>query len=116
MEAAIRFNQNSLPGTEQLFLKVDVAGKAFHLNEIKEIRQGKVIYDNTGSATKLPNFRAFDWHPTTPSLVAIGQTGGDAGIADLTNDKIALNLSVGSPRSCNAVALRPRCSALLSSS
>lgn len=105
MEAAIRFNQNSLPGVEQLFLKVDVAGRSFHLNRIQEVKKGKVRYDVTDSATKIPSFRAFDWHPTIPTLVAFGQPSGDAGFADLARNEITLTLPAKNQRPCNAVAL-----------
>ena len=105
MEAAIRFSQNSLPGNpDQYFLKIDVAGRALQLYNIKHQSKSKLDYELIHTSSKLPPFRAFDWHPSDPALVAIGQTGGEASLVNLADSQAKpMVFTVRSPRSCNAV-------------
>ncbi|KAK5098631.1 hypothetical protein LTR70_002519 [Exophiala xenobiotica] len=107
MEAAIRFSQNSFPNqADQLFLKVDVAGRVLQVYSIKSKSKSRLQYDQVYESNKLQPFRAFDWHPIEASLVAIGQTGGEANLVNLSNqDQTSVAFNVRSQRSCNAVGL-----------
>ena len=110
MEAAIRFSQNSLPGqAEQYFLKVDVAGRAIQLYNITGKRKGTLQHVLVYASNKLQPFRAFDWHPSEATLVAIGQTGGEAALVSLTDPhQQPVSFPVRSQRSCNAVGLNTK--------
>ena len=108
MEAAIRFSQNSRPGREHQhrFLYVDVAGKTFRSCNITNQSRKAFRYETVATSTKVPAFRAFDWHPVNEDLVVVGQAGGEAtllNIAEGTQD--SLSFQVRSQRLCNAVAL-----------
>ncbi|KAG9777947.1 hypothetical protein KCU88_g4359, partial [Aureobasidium melanogenum] len=106
MEAAIRYSQNSLPGTEQRFLHVDVTGKVFRLCKIRKESRPKVQYDTIHTATKVPAFRAFDWHPVKEDLVVVGQAGGEATLLNIAEgQQDSLSFQVRSQRLCNSVAL-----------
>lgn len=107
MEAAIRFSQNSLPGQDnQHFLKIDIAGRSLQLYNIQRFGKRSIKYELTHSSKKLAPFRAFDWHPTEATLVAVGQTGGEAGLVNLAYpDQKPASFTARNPRSCNAVAL-----------
>lgn len=107
MEAAIRFSQNSFPNqADQLFLKVDVAGRVLQVHRITGRSKSRLQYDQVYESNKLQPFRSFDWHPTEASLVAIGQTGGEANLVNLSSkEQISVAFSVRSQRSCNAVGL-----------
>ena len=107
MEAAVRFSQNSRPGqVDQFFLKVDIAGRVLQLYNITGKQQSVLKYEKVSESIKLQPFRAFDWHPTELSLVAVGQTGGEANLVSLTDQQQApVAFSVRSQRSCNAVGL-----------
>lgn len=106
METAIRFSQNSVAGTEQRFLYVDVTGKSFKLCQITKKRKGSIQYDSVASSSKVPAFRAFDWHPVNEDLVVVGQAGGEATLLNISDDKSdSVSFSVRSQRLCNAVAL-----------
>lgn len=107
MEAAVRFSQNSLPGQEdQHFLKIDIAGRSLQLYNIQRFKRHSIKYELTHSSKKLNPFRAFDWHPTTATLVAVGHSGGEAGLVNLAYpDQKPVSFNARNPRSCNAVAL-----------
>ncbi|ETI28352.1 hypothetical protein G647_00801 [Cladophialophora carrionii CBS 160.54] len=106
METAIRFSQNSLPGSDQRFLYVDVVGKSFRLCNITGQAKDGVQYDTVHTTTKVPAFRAFDWHPSNEDLVVVGQAGGEATLLNIAEGyQDSLSFQVRSQRSCNAVAL-----------
>ncbi|KIW73137.1 hypothetical protein PV04_01278 [Phialophora macrospora] len=106
MEAAIRFSQNSLPGSEQRFLYVDVVGKSFRLCQITGHAKNDLHYDTIYTSTKVPAFRAFDWHPSNEDLVVVGQAGGEATLLNIAEGRQdSLSFQVRSQRLCNAVAL-----------
>ena len=106
METAIRFSQNSQSDTDQRFLHVDVTGKSFKLCGITEKQKLRVQYDLIASSTKVPAFRAFDWHPTNEDLVVVGQAGGEATLLNIANGQHdSVSFSVRSQRLCNAVSL-----------
>jgi WD40 repeat protein len=106
MEAAIRFSQNSLPGSQQRFLYVDVVGKSFRLCNITGHAKDDLQYDTIYTSTKVPAFRAFDWHPSNEDLVVVGQAGGEATLLNIAEGhQDSLSFQVRSQRLCNAVAL-----------
>lgn len=106
MEAAIRYSQNSRPGIPQRFLHVDVTGKTFSLCKITKQRKTTLEYDTVHTSTKVPAFRAFDWHPTNEDLVVVGQAGGEATLLNIAEgQQDSLAFQVRSQRLCNAVAL-----------
>ena len=107
MEAAIRFSQNSFPNqADQLFLKVDVAGRVLQVYSSNGKSKSSLTYDLLYESRRLQPFRAFDWHPTDASLVAIGQTSGEANLVNLSDqEQTPLVFKVKSTRSCNAVGL-----------
>ena len=106
METAIRFSQNSQSDTDQRFLHVDVTGKSFKLCSITEKQNRRVQYSVIASSTKVPAFRAFDWHPTNEDLVVVGQAGGEATLLNIANGQHdSVSFSVRSQRLCNAVSL-----------
>ena len=106
METAIRFSQKSQSDTDQRFLHVDVTGKSFKLCGITEKYKRHVQYNVIASSTKVPTFRAFDWHPTNEDLVVVGQAGGEATLLSIANgQQDSLSFSVRSQRLCNAVSL-----------
>ncbi|EXJ85532.1 hypothetical protein A1O1_05896 [Capronia coronata CBS 617.96] len=106
MESAIRFSQNSLPGIDQRFLYVDVTGKTFRLCKITKESRAKVQYEAVCTSTKVPAFRAFDWHPVNEELVVVGQAGGEATLLNIAeSQQDSLSFQVRSQRLCNSVAL-----------
>lgn len=107
MEAAIRFSQNSLPGqADQLFLKIDIAERLLQVYNVNGKKKDGFKYERVYESKKLQPFRAFDWHPTEASLVAVGQTGGEANLVNLADQQQPpVAFSVRSQRSCNAVGL-----------
>lgn len=107
MEAAIRFSQNSLPGQDhQHFLKIDIAGRSLQLYNIERYGKHSIKYKILHSSKKLAPFRAFDWHPTEATLVAVGQTGGEACLVDLRYpDQKPASFTARNPRSCYAISL-----------
>ncbi|KAI1610425.1 hypothetical protein EDD36DRAFT_498293 [Exophiala viscosa] len=106
MEAAIRVSRNSQPGTPQRFLHVDVTGKVFRLCNITSQNKKTVKYDALHTSTKVPPFRAFDWHPVNEELVVVGQAGGEATLLNIAEgQQDSLSFQVRSQRLCNAVAL-----------
>lgn len=106
MEAAIRFSRNSHPGTPQRFLHVDVTGKVFKLCTITSQNKKTVKYEALHTSTKVPAFRAFDWHPVNEELVVVGQAGGESTLLNIAEGQHdSLSFQVRSQRLCNAVAL-----------
>lgn len=106
MEAAIRFSQNSYPGKDQRFLYVDVAGKALKLCLITQKSKHALKYDVEQASTKVPAFRAFDWHPVDEGLVVVGQAGGEATLVNIQEgQQDSTSFQVRSQRLCNAVTL-----------
>ncbi|RMZ77541.1 hypothetical protein DV737_g4331, partial [Chaetothyriales sp. CBS 132003] len=106
METAIRYSRNSLPGHDQRFLLVDVVGKAFKLEKITKRTSKTLLHETLTTSAKVPPFRAFDWHPTNESLIAVGQASGETtllSIAEGQQDSVLF--PVRSQRLCNAVAL-----------
>lgn len=54
----------------------------------------------------IPAFRAFDWSPANPALVALGQSSGEATVVRIDDGSEApLSFPIRSQRLCNAVAL-----------
>jgi WD repeat-containing protein mio len=115
METAIRFSQNSTPGSaEQRFLSVDVTNKLFKLccaTSSVQRHSSSVTYSTEAASSKVPSFRAFDWHPhpSHEDLVAVGQSSGEATLLKLIKpgetDPGPVSFQVRSQRSCNAVSI-----------
>ncbi|EXJ92528.1 hypothetical protein A1O3_01080 [Capronia epimyces CBS 606.96] len=106
MEAAIRFSQNSIPGTDQRLLHVDVTGKVFRLCKFNQESKTKLQYETVHTSTKVPAFRAFDWHPVNEELVVVGQAGGEATLLNIAEgQQDSLSFQVRSQRLCNSVTL-----------
>lgn len=106
MEAALRFSLNSIPGGDQRFLYVDVAGKSFKLCKVTQDSKRAIKYDTIHTCTKVPAFRAFDWHPVNEDLVVVGQAGGEATLLKIAEgQQDSLSFQVRSQRLCNSVAL-----------
>ncbi|KAL5343331.1 hypothetical protein BJX70DRAFT_353815 [Aspergillus crustosus] len=105
MEKAIRWSPAST-AAEQRFLSVDVSGKAFHLCKVTSFTRSQPLeYDVLASHTKVPAFRAFDWSPVDESLVAVGQSSGDATILRMRQDsQESFSFPVRHQRYCNAIA------------
>ncbi|RMZ87863.1 hypothetical protein DV736_g4899, partial [Chaetothyriales sp. CBS 134916] len=106
METAIRYSRNSLPGRDQRFLLVDVVGKAFKLEKITKRTTKTLLYETLTTSAKVPSFRAFDWHPTNETLIAVGQASGEATLLSIAEEQQdSVLFPVRSQRLCNAVAL-----------
>ncbi|OAL40095.1 hypothetical protein AYO20_00513 [Fonsecaea nubica] len=106
MEAAIRFSQNSFPADPQRFLYVDVVGRSFKLCNVTKQSKRVFEYEAIHTTTKVPAFRAFDWHPVNEDLVVVGQAGGEATLLNIAEgQQDSLAFQVRSQRLCNAVAL-----------
>lgn len=114
MEAAIRFSQNSLPhSSDQRFIHADVKNRAFRLCRItSKLEAASVVqYDTVASATRVPPFRAFDWHPHAnyENLVAVGGSTGEATLHKLADvadsEPLTLSFAVRPQRLCNAVSI-----------
>ncbi|ETN45984.1 uncharacterized protein HMPREF1541_00166 [Cyphellophora europaea CBS 101466] len=115
METAIRFSQNSPSGSnDQRFLSADVTNKSFKLCRITSpsSKASPVVrYETLASSTKVPPFRAFDWHPHPEheNLVAVGQSSGEATLLSIVGpdqpDPGSISFQVRSQRPCNAVSL-----------
>ncbi|GKZ86601.1 hypothetical protein AnigIFM56816_002012 [Aspergillus niger] len=105
MEKAIRWSPTSTTG-EQRFLSVDVTGKAFRLCKVTSYeRGGRLEHEELATHTKVPAFRAFDWSPVDESLVAVGQSSGDATILRMKSDsQESYSFPIRHQRYCNAVA------------
>lgn len=106
MESAIRFSVNSVQNSEQRFLHVDVIGKVFKLCKVTSQTKTVVEYETIQASTKVPAFRAFDWHPVHEDLVVVGQAGGEATLLNIAEgQQDSLSFQVRSQRLCNSVAL-----------
>ncbi|PKY06529.1 hypothetical protein P168DRAFT_295600 [Aspergillus campestris IBT 28561] len=103
METAIRWSPSSTTA-EQRFLSVDVAGKAFHLCKVNGFDGHTLQHEVLSTHTKVPAFRAFDWSPVDDSLVAVGQSSGDATILRMNSEAESFSFPIRHQRYCNAVA------------
>ncbi|KAL4962321.1 uncharacterized protein BDV14DRAFT_109822 [Aspergillus stella-maris] len=109
MDRAIRWSPSSSP-TNQRFLLADVAGQQFRLCNVTSVHPTtkSLTYDVLSTHIKVPSFRAFDWSPLDESLVAVGQSSGDATILRIpegeAESKEVYNFPAKTQRYCNAVA------------
>ncbi|KAL4881153.1 WD40-repeat-containing domain protein [Aspergillus karnatakaensis] len=105
MDKAIRWSPASTPA-EQRFLSVDVTGKAFRLCKVTSFTPSQPLQHTVlATHTKVPAFRAFEWSPVDESLVAVGQSSGDATILRLRDDsQESFSFPVRHQRYCNAIA------------
>ncbi|KAF9885745.1 hypothetical protein FE257_012630 [Aspergillus nanangensis] len=104
METAIRWSPSSTT-TEQRFLSVDVTGKAFRLCKVTAFDGHNLEHEVLSTHTKVPAFRAFDWSPIDESLVAVGQSSGDATILRMNSEsQESFSFPIRHQRYCNAVA------------
>ncbi|GAB1204722.1 hypothetical protein APSETT445_003385 [Aspergillus pseudonomiae] len=104
METAIRWSPSSTTA-EQRFLSVDVVGKAFRLCKVTSFDGQTLDHEVLAAHTKVPAFRAFDWSPADESLVAVGQSSGDATILRLSSEsQESFSFPIRHQRYCNAVA------------
>ncbi|KAE8306322.1 KptA family-domain-containing protein [Aspergillus transmontanensis] len=104
METAIRWSPSSTTA-EQRFLSVDVVGKAFRLCKVTSFDGQNLEHEVLAAHTKVPAFRAFDWSPADESLVAVGQSSGDATILRLNSEsQESFSFPIRHQRYCNAVA------------
>lgn len=105
METAIRWSPTST-AAEQRFLLVDVTGKAFRLCRVTASDGRNLEHEVISTHNKVPSFRAFDWSPVDESLIAVGQSSGDATILRLGGNASPETYSfpIRSQRYCNAVA------------
>ena len=103
MDNAIRFQ--TFDGGEQRFLHVDVAGRTLKLCQIIEQKGKAISWEPLFPEQRIPSYRAFDWHPSIASLVAIGQSSGEASLVHLGEKQDVFSFQAGKPRLCNAVAL-----------
>jgi WD repeat-containing protein mio len=104
METAIRWSPSSTT-TDPRFLSVDVAGKSFKLCKITSFDGKNVDYEVLSTHLKVPAFRAFDWSTSDESLIAVGQSSGEATILRMGDDSNEmLSFPIRNQRYCNAVA------------
>lgn len=105
METAIRWSPSS-NAQDQRFLYVDVAGKSFKLCRPTSVNAKGIEYDVLSTHTKVPAFRAFDWSVADESLIAVGQSSGEATILRLKEDTSneTWSFPIRNQRYCNAVA------------
>ncbi|PWY91080.1 WD40 repeat-like protein [Aspergillus heteromorphus CBS 117.55] len=105
MEKAIRWSPSSTT-SEQRFLSVDVSGKTFRLCKVTSFDGRRLQHEVLSTHTKVPAFRAFDWSPVDESLVAVGQSSGDATILRLNTEgqEASYSFPIRHQRYCNAVA------------
>ncbi|PLB45674.1 WD40 repeat-like protein [Aspergillus steynii IBT 23096] len=104
METAIRWSPSSTTA-EQRFLSVDVTGKAFRLCRVTSFDGQTLDHEVLSTHTKVPAFRAFDWSPVDESLVAVGQSSGDATILRMNSEsQESFSFPIRHQRYCNAVA------------
>lgn len=116
METAIRWSPTSTTA-EQRFLQVDVTGKSFRLCRVTAFDGRNLDHEVLSTHTKVPAFRAFDWSPADESLIAVGQSSGDATILRLGNSSSSgdgggdggdvqetFSFPIRSQRHCNTVA------------
>lgn len=106
METAIRWSPWSTTA-EQRFLYVDVIGKSFRLCRVTAFEENKKIlqYETLSTHAKVPAFRAFDWSPVNESLIAVGQSSGEATLLRMSEDsQESFSFPIRNQRYCNAVA------------
>ncbi len=108
MDKAIRWSPSSTKA-EQRFLSVDVSGKAFRLCKVTSFDRSSQTLDHEVLSThsKVPVFRAFDWSPVDESLVAVGQSSGDATILRMRegdDSQESFSFPVRHQRYCNAIS------------
>ncbi|RDW57541.1 uncharacterized protein DSM5745_11436 [Aspergillus mulundensis] len=106
MDRAIRWSPSSTPA-EQRFLSVDVTGKVFRLCKVTSFSDEALSHSILSTHTKVPAFRAFDWSPVDESLVAVGQSSGDATILRMRegdDSQESFSFPVRHQRYCNAIA------------
>ncbi|KAL2819353.1 WD40-repeat-containing domain protein [Aspergillus cavernicola] len=108
MEKAIRWSPSSTT-TDQRFLSVDVTGKSLRLCKITSLNPhtNTLSHEILSTHTKVPAFRAFDWSPVDESLVAVGQSSGDATILRMRpgeDSQESFSFPVRHQRYCNAIA------------
>ena len=105
METAIRWSPHSTT-SDQRFLHVDVIGRKVHLCRVTSPGLSNLTYETVTTHSRVPAFRAFDWSPANPALVALGQSSGEATVLRIDDDSEAsLSFPIRSQRLCNAVAL-----------
>lgn len=104
METAIRWSPSSNTA-EQRFLLVDVTGKTFRLCRVTGFDGKNLEHEVLLTHTKVPAFRAFDWSPVDESLVAVGQSSGDATVLRLSSENAeSISFPIRHQRYCNAVS------------
>ena len=107
MESAIRWSPSST-AAQQRFLSVDVTGKSFRLCRVTRLNGRHLEHEVLSTLKDVPSFRAFDWSPLDESLVAVGQSSGDATILRIpegeAESKEVYNFPAKTQRYCNAVA------------
>ena len=104
METAIRWAPSSTT-EEQRFLLVDVSGKSFRHCRVTGFDGKNLEHEVLSTHTKVPSFRAFDWSSMDESLVAVGQSSGDATILRMGGEsQESFSFPIRSQRYCNAVA------------
>ncbi|KAL4906606.1 hypothetical protein BDW74DRAFT_135640 [Aspergillus multicolor] len=106
MDRAIRWSPSSTPA-EQRFLSVDVTGKVFRLCKVTSFSGETLSHSILSTHTRVPAFRAFDWSPVDESLVAVGQSSGDATILRMRegdDSQESFSFPVRHQRYCNAIA------------
>ncbi|KAL4921037.1 WD40-repeat-containing domain protein [Aspergillus aurantiobrunneus] len=107
MDRAIRWSPTSTTA-EQRFLSVDVSGKVFRRCRVTSLSNDRTLeHEVLTTHTKVPAFRAFDWSPVDESLVAVGQSSGDATILRMgegDDSQESFSFPVRHQRYCNAIA------------
>ncbi|KAL4780770.1 WD40-repeat-containing domain protein [Aspergillus varians] len=108
MDRAIRWSPSSTTA-QQRFLSVDVTGKVFRLCKVTSFdnQSQSLQHEVLSTHTKVPAFRAFDWSPVDESLVAVGQSSGDATILRMRegdDSQESFSFPVRHQRYCNAIA------------
>lgn len=104
METAIRWAPSSTT-EEQRFLLVDVSGKSFRHCRVTGFDGKNLEHEVLSTHTKVPSFRAFDWSSVDESLIAVGQSSGDATILRMGGQsQESFSFPIRSQRYCNAVA------------
>ena len=104
METAIRWAPSSTT-EEQRFLLVDVSGKSFRHCRVTGFDGKSLEHEVLSTHTKVPSFRAFDWSSVDESLIAVGQSSGDATILRMGGEsQESFSFPIRSQRYCNAVA------------
>lgn len=105
METAIRWSPTSTPA-DQRFLYVDVAGRSFKTCKVTSVTGSGLKYDVLSSRSDVPPFRSFDWSPIDETLVAVGQSSGEAAVLRMNDESQhpPLVFPARNQRYCNAVS------------